>query len=50
MNYEGEVDDIHYVASLNPLMVDGEVMEVIGTAIDFTEKKEVKAEFENWKN
>ncbi|MFJ7755165.1 ATP-binding protein [Peribacillus muralis] len=39
VNYEGEVGDIHYVASLNPLMVDGEVTEVIGTAIDITDKK-----------
>ncbi|WP_285767024.1 ATP-binding protein [Peribacillus sp. SI8-4] len=39
VNYEGEVGDIHYVASLNPLLVNGEVMEVIGTAIDITDKK-----------
>ncbi|KWW21365.1 hypothetical protein AS888_17425 [Peribacillus simplex] len=39
VNYEGKVGDIHYVASLNPLMVNGKVTEVIGTAIDITDKK-----------
>ncbi|MGE7186464.1 hypothetical protein ACQKKK_21570 [Peribacillus sp. NPDC006672] len=43
VNYEGEVDDIHYLASLNPLM-SSERQSIS------PKKKEVKAEFENWKN
>ncbi|MFJ7638810.1 ATP-binding protein [Peribacillus sp. NPDC097206] len=39
VTYEGQIDDVQYVASLNPMMRDGQVMEVIGTAIDISDQK-----------
>lgn len=38
-NYEGTIMGYHYLASLSPLIVDGQVVEVNGTAIDITEMR-----------
>ncbi|WP_462413549.1 ATP-binding protein [Neobacillus sp. Marseille-QA0830] len=37
--YEGKIDHHYYLASLNPYIVDGITVEVVGTAIDITEEK-----------
>ncbi|WP_409304576.1 ATP-binding protein [Peribacillus sp. SCS-155] len=39
VNYDGELNGFHYVASLNPLIINGEVVRVNGTAIDITNEK-----------
>lgn len=39
VNYEGSVGGIHYLAVLNPIRVNGETVEVIGTTIDITKEK-----------
>jgi signal transduction histidine kinase len=39
VNYAGELHGLHYVASLNPLIIDDKIVEVIGTAIDITDEK-----------
>ena len=39
VNYEGKIDTVYYVASLNPIIENDKVVEVIGTAIDVTHEK-----------
>jgi signal transduction histidine kinase len=39
VNYEGSFGGIQYLAILNPMMVNGETVEVIGTTIDITKEK-----------
>ena len=39
VNYEGSIGGIHYLAVLNPICINGETVEVIGTAIDITSEK-----------
>lgn len=39
VNYEGSIGEIHYLAVLNPICINGETVEVIGTAIDITSEK-----------
>lgn len=39
-NYEGTINNFHYICSLNPILINGETVEVNGTAIDITEEKE----------
>ena len=39
VNYEGVIDTVYYVASLNPIIENNKVVEVIGTAIDITDEK-----------
>ncbi|MFJ7745412.1 nitrogen regulation protein NR(II) [Peribacillus sp. NPDC097295] len=46
VTYEGNIDDVHYVASLNPIEHDGEVVEVIGTAFDITDQKRNEAKIQ----
>lgn len=46
VTYEGNIDDVHYVASLNPIINDGEVVEVIGTAFDITDQKRNEAKIQ----
>ncbi len=40
VNYEGNVDGVHYLATLIPMRKNSEVVEVIGTAVDITKEKE----------
>lgn len=40
VNYEGSFGGVQYLAILNPVMVNGETVEVIGTTIDITKEKE----------
>ncbi|WP_088034189.1 ATP-binding protein [Evansella clarkii] len=40
INYEGCINGVYYLATLNPNKEDGNVKEVFGTAIDITEEKE----------
>jgi signal transduction histidine kinase len=42
VNYEGEINGNHYVASLNPLIINDKIVEVIGTAIDITDEKRIE--------
>jgi diguanylate cyclase (GGDEF)-like protein/PAS domain S-box-containing protein len=42
VTYEVELNGIHYLASLRPIKRGGEVVEVIGSCIDITERKEVE--------
>ncbi|WP_159462150.1 EAL domain-containing protein [Halobacillus sp. Marseille-P3879] len=42
VNYEAEVNGIHYIASLRPLTRRGQVVEVIGSCVDITERKEIE--------
>ncbi|WP_051348599.1 ATP-binding protein [Peribacillus kribbensis] len=37
VNYEGGANGYHYLASLTPLIIDSQVVEVVGTAIDITD-------------
>lgn len=46
VNYEGGKDDVYYVASLNPIKINGVVVEVFGTAIDITEEKRNEAKIQ----
>lgn len=39
VNYEGEINGSFYIASLNPMVINGETVEVNGTAIDITTEK-----------
>ncbi|UYZ22356.1 ATP-binding protein [Mesobacillus jeotgali] len=39
VNYEGSIGGIHYLAVLNPIRINGETVEVIGTTIDITKEK-----------
>lgn len=40
VNYEGHFEGTYYLATLNPVKVNSEVVEVLGTAIDITVEKE----------
>ncbi|MDR6123406.1 signal transduction histidine kinase [Bacillus sp. SLBN-46] len=40
VNYEGQVNGYFYIASLNPMVVNGQTVEVNGTAIDISTEKE----------
>ncbi|MFG6147877.1 EAL domain-containing protein [Halobacillus sp. B23F22_1] len=42
VTYEAEVNGIHYIASLRPLIKRGCVVEVIGSCVDITERKKVE--------
>lgn len=42
VTYESEVNGIHYVASLRPIRKGGKVVEVIGSCVDITERKQVE--------
>ncbi|MGE7604365.1 ATP-binding protein [Peribacillus sp. NPDC097675] len=46
VTYEGNIDDVYYVASLNPIINDGEVVEVIGTAFDISDQKRNEAKIQ----
>jgi signal transduction histidine kinase len=39
VNYEGCVNGVYYLASLNPLKINSDIVEINGTAIDITEDK-----------
>ena len=39
VNYEGSIGGIYYLAVLNPIRINGETVEVIGTTIDITKEK-----------
>lgn len=39
VNYEGSFGGVHYLAILNPIIQNGQTIEVIGTAIDITREK-----------
>jgi signal transduction histidine kinase len=39
VNYEGCINDCFYIATLSPLIIDSQVVEVNGFAIDITEEK-----------
>jgi signal transduction histidine kinase len=39
VNYEGSFGGVHYLAILNPVIQNGQTIEVIGTAIDITREK-----------
>ncbi|MEH7121290.1 EAL domain-containing protein, partial [Neobacillus vireti] len=42
VNYEGYVNGIYYLASLRPIKKGGEIVEVIGSCIDITARKQVE--------
>ncbi|MBS4195671.1 EAL domain-containing protein [Lederbergia citri] len=42
ITYEGEVNGIHTIISLRPIKRAGQVVEVIGSAVDITEMKQLK--------
>jgi len=42
VSYEGEVNRIHYLASLRPIKEKGKVIQIIGSAIDITELKKTE--------
>ncbi|MCD8510428.1 MAG: ATP-binding protein [Bacillus sp. (in: Bacteria)] len=40
VNYEGHFGGVYYLATLNPIVTNSDVVEVLGTAIDITVEKE----------
>ncbi|MFJ8235477.1 EAL domain-containing protein [Ureibacillus sp. NPDC094379] len=42
VTYEGVENNIYYVASLRPVRKDGKVVEVIGSCVDITERKQME--------
>ncbi|MFC5989036.1 EAL domain-containing protein [Marinicrinis lubricantis] len=40
--YEGSMNGIYYIASLRPVYRQGKVVEIIGSCVDITEKKQVE--------
>ncbi|WP_449539749.1 PAS domain S-box protein [Ferdinandcohnia sp. Marseille-Q9671] len=42
VTYEGEINGISYLAALSPIYRGGEVVEVIGSCIDITDRKKVE--------
>lgn len=44
VTYEAEVNGIFYIASLRPIKKGGEIVEVIGSGVDITEKKQIEKE------
>jgi PAS domain S-box-containing protein len=43
VHYEGNINGVDYFASLTPVIKDGQVIEVIGSAADITERKQIEA-------
>ncbi|WP_110112326.1 MHYT domain-containing protein [Bacillus sp. CGMCC 1.16541] len=41
-NYEGEINGIHYLAILKPVFYQDEVIEVIGSCVDITDRKQME--------
>lgn len=46
ITYEGEMNGIHYLASLSPIKNNGQVVSVIGSCIDITETNRIALELE----
>lgn len=46
VSYEGKLGDIYYLASLRHIRKGGEIIEVIGSAVDITERKRVEEKLE----
>lgn len=46
VTYENEVNSIHYFTALSPVKRGGEVVEVIGSCIDITERKQMEKDLE----
>ncbi|MCP3031691.1 EAL domain-containing protein [Halobacillus sp. A1] len=42
VTYEAEVNGIHYISSLRPISRGGEIIEVIGSSVDITERKKTE--------
>jgi diguanylate cyclase (GGDEF)-like protein/PAS domain S-box-containing protein len=42
VSYEGVVNDIYYISSLRPVRRGGKIVEVIGSCIDITERKQME--------
>ncbi|MCH6266988.1 EAL domain-containing protein [Neobacillus citreus] len=51
VTYKGEINGIHFFATLSPILKDGLVVGTIGSCVDFTETKRIKdaLEFKNLK-
>jgi len=47
--YEGELNGLHYLASLRPVRRDGQVIEVIASCVDITERKKAEEELRTTK-
>ncbi|GEN45483.1 EAL domain-containing protein [Alkalibacillus haloalkaliphilus] len=47
-SYEAELNGIHYIAKLRPIIENGEVIEVIGSCVDITEKKQLEEELSHY--
>lgn len=44
VNFEAEINNIHYLTSLSPIKRGGEIVEVIGSCVDITDLKKVEKE------
>ncbi|WP_078553623.1 EAL domain-containing protein [Bacillus alkalicellulosilyticus] len=42
VSYEVQVNDIHFLTALNPVIRGGKVVEIIGSCVDITERKKAK--------
>lgn len=45
VSYEGELNGVHYLASLRPIFKEGRVIEVIASCVDITERVESERRF-----
>lgn len=46
VTYEGELNGVHYLASLRPIRQEGQVIEVIASCVDITERIECEKRFQ----